>query len=369
MSWNLDDKPILVFWETTRACDLLCKHCRASALHTPPPDELSHEEGIACLDQVVEFGTPYPMLILTGGDVLKRVGLWDTIAAAKQRGLAVAVSPSVTPNLTPEVLKALLDAGVAAISLSLDGADAAGHDELRGVPGTWAKTVELAGVAASLGLRVQINTTVMKWNLRQLPTVFSLIKGRGVDIWEVFFLIHEGRGELLEAASAEECEGVCQFLTESAGYGITVRTVEAPFFRRLVQQREAGPLPWTALGQELVADLHSQIGPPTQPPRSRSAQTRDGKGLVFISYRGDVAPSGFLPVVAGNVREERLAAIYRDNAMFRALRSADSFGGRCGRCEYRDICGGSRARAYTASGDFLAEDPACAYQPPPATSP
>ena len=214
-----------------------------------------------------------------------------------------------------------------------------------------------------MGLRVQINTTVMKWNLRQLPTVFRLIKEKGVDIWEVFFLIHEGRGEQLEAATAEECEGVCQFLAESAGYGLTVRTVEAPFFRRVVQQQKTGTMEWTPLGRELVEDLHQQVGLPNKRPQSRSALTRDGKGLLFISYRGDVTPSGFLPLVAGNLREEGLATLYRDHPMFRALRSASSFGGRCGYCEFRDLCGGSRARAYTSSGDYLAEDSACFYVP------
>lgn len=363
MSWDLSQKPILVFWETTRACDLACKHCRASAMKAPPPDELSHDEGLRVLDQIVEFGKPYPILILTGGDVLKRSGLWEMIAAARQRGIAVAVSPSVTPLLTEEVLKRFLEADVSAISFSLDGSDAEGHDALRGVPGTWERTLQLAGYAAEIGLRVQINTTVMKWNLRQLPTVFRLIKERGVDIWEVFFLIHEGRGEHLEAATADECEGVCQFLAEAAGYGLTVRTVEAPFFRRVVQQHKSGQMEWNEMGRQLVDDLHAQVGLPDKRPQSRSALTRDGNGLLFISYRGDVTPSGFLPVVAGNLREQSLAEIYREQPTFVALRAAESFLGRCGSCDFRQLCGGSRARAYTTSGNYLSEDPACAYTP------
>ncbi|MBS2040639.1 TIGR04053 family radical SAM/SPASM domain-containing protein [bacterium] len=363
MSWDLNQKPILVFWETTRACDLACKHCRASAMKTPPPDELSHEEGLRVLDQIVEFGRPYPILILTGGDVLKRSGLWEMIRAAKERGIAVAVSPSVTPLLTEEVLQRFLAAEVSAISFSLDGSDAEGHDALRGVPGTWERTLQLAGYAAEIGLRVQINTTVMKWNLGQLPTVFRLIKEKGVDIWEVFFLIHEGRGEHLEAATPEECEGVCQFLAEAAGYGLTVRTVEAPFFRRVVQQHKNGQMQPNPLGAELVEELHRQLGPPDKRPQSRSALTRDGNGLLFISYRGDVTPSGFLPVVAGNLREQTLAEIYREQPAFVALRAAESFLGRCGSCDFRQLCGGSRARAYTTSGNYLSEDPACAYTP------
>lgn len=363
MSWDFQQKPILVFWETTRACDLACRHCRASALRTAPPDELSHQEGLNLLDQVTAFGKPFPILVLTGGDVLKRSRIWELIAAARQRGIVVAVSPSVTDNLNESVLQRFLEAGVSAVSFSLDGADAEGHDALRGVPGTWARTLELAGHAAGLGLRVQINTTVMKWNLHQLPDIFQQVKQRGVDIWEVFFLIHEGRGHQLEAASAQECEGVCQFLAEAAGYGLTVRTVEAPFFRRVVQQHKSGQMQENELGLRLTADLHQRLGLPDRRPQSRSAQTRDGNGLLFVNYRGDVTPSGFLPVVAGNLKDTDLTALYQQHATFVALREAESFLGKCGVCDYRSLCGGSRARAFTASGNFLGEDPACAHQP------
>ncbi|MBI3927988.1 MAG: TIGR04053 family radical SAM/SPASM domain-containing protein [Armatimonadetes bacterium] len=364
MAWDMDAKPRLVFWETTRACDLACRHCRASAIATALPGELNHEEGIALVDSVAEFGRPYPILILTGGDVLKRRRLWELITHARSRGIPVAVSPSVTPLLDEQVIRRFAEVPVAAMSLSLDGAGPRSHDELRQVPGTWNRTMELLDVAVAAGIKVQINTTVMGWNLRELPELFELIRSRGAHIWEVFFLIHQGRGTEMGAPTPQECESVCRFLVEAAGYGLVVRTVEAPFFRRVVSQKADGSLPEEdALTRELVADLRRRLGAPTELPRHHSSHTRDGRGIVFVDYKGDVSPSGFLPVVTGNVRTSTLAQIYQEHPLFRELRRAASFGGRCGVCTYRELCGGSRARAFSFTGDSLAEDPACAYQP------
>lgn len=364
VNWNLDDKPILVFWETTRACDLACRHCRASAIPQPLEGELDHQEGLALLDQIVAFGRPSPILVMTGGDVLKRQDLWALLEQARARRIPVALSPAVTPLLTDPVVDRLADSGLSAISLSLDGPDEATHDGLRGVPGTFRRTMECARRAVSAGLKVQINSTVMAENLRLFPAICERLVQAGVGVWEVFFLIATGRGTELSAPGPEECEAVCWMLHEASGYGLTVRTVEAPFFRRVVHQartgnaRDPGPL-----ARDLVADLHRRLGQPSTPPSSHTARTRDGKGIVFVDYQGRVSPSGFLPVVAGNVRQEPLAGIYRESPLFRSLRSAEAFGGRCGRCGYRDLCGGSRSRAYAASGDCLGEDPACVYQP------
>ena len=364
MNWDLNDKPILVFWETTRSCDLACQHCRASAIPDALPGELSHEEGLRLIDQVTEFGKPSPILVMTGGDVLKRQRFWELLDAVRGRGIPVAVSPAVTPLLNEEVIDRLAASGVSAISLSLDGATAEFHDGLRGVPGTFERTLAYLERAVKAGLKVQINSTVMTGNLEQLPALFQLIQERHADIWEVFFLIATGRGTELSAPSPEECESVCWLLNESARYGLVVRTVEGPFFRRVVHQANAGmPPDDQPLTRRLIEDLHRRLGPPTVPPQSRSARTRDGNGIVFVDYKGDVSPSGFLPVVEGNVRERTLADIYRTSPLFQSLRRADSFGGRCGRCAYRNMCGGSRSRAYAAFGDSLAEDPSCAYQP------
>lgn len=363
MSWDLNDKPILVFWEATRACDLACKHCRASAIARALPGELSHDEGLELIDQISGFGKPSPVLVMTGGDVLKRKRFWETLEYVRARGIPVAVSPSVTPLLDESVIDRLAATGVSAMSLSLDGADPDFHDGLRGVPGTFDRTLSYAQRAVEAGLKLQINTTVMAENLESLPQLFQLIHERGVQIWEVFFLIATGRGTELNAPTPEECEAVCCFLNEASGYGITIRTVEAPFFRRVVHQSKDGTATCSPLAQRLIDDLHRRLGPPTMRQRNRSAKTRDGNGIVFVNYKGDVSPSGFLPVVEGNVRETPLTEIYRDSPLFRSLRSAEAFGGRCGRCGYRDICGGSRSRAFAAWGDSLGEDPACVYQP------
>lgn len=361
MAWDFDDKPLLVFWESTRACGLACRHCRAAAIAEALPGELTHAEGIDLIDQVAGFGRPSPILILTGGDVLRRHRLWDLIDHAHSQHVNVAVSPSVTPLLTEDVIRRLVDSGVDSMSLSLDSSTASGHDGLRGVPGTRNRTLELISFAAQMGLRVQINTTVMDWNIDELPLIFRQIHDLGAKVWEVFFLIHEGRGTQMIPASPEQCESVCRFLVASSTYGIVVRTVEAPFFRRVAlepEQPSADPL-----ANRLIDDLQQLMGPVTHRARNKSACTRDGKGIVFIDYQGNVSPSGFLPIVAGNLREATLAGVYRNQELFRQLRLADAFNGKCGRCTYRDLCGGSRARAYSYSQDPLGEDPACVYQP------
>lgn len=362
---NLDERPVLVFWETTRACDLACRHCRASAIPRPLPGELSHAEGLDLIDQVADFGFPRPVLILTGGDVLKRDRLWELVAYARRRGIPLALSPSVTPRLTPEVLDRMAEAEIRMVSFSLDAADPAGHDGLRGVPGTWARTLDLAAQARRRGLKVQINTAVMDWNYRDLPAVFGLVREVGARAWEVFFHIPQGRGSGLSAPAPLQGEAVCRFLVEASRYGVAVRTVEAPFFRRVARQVQRDE--WASPAQELAAvlleDLYRRLGPPPGPPAVGTACTRDGRGIVFVNYRGEVHPSGFLPVSAGDVRSRPLARLYRESPLFQKLRSAEGFGGRCGACPYRHLCGGSRARAFAATGDPLAEDPACAYDP------
>ncbi|MHB2015378.1 MAG: TIGR04053 family radical SAM/SPASM domain-containing protein [Candidatus Xenobia bacterium] len=354
----MDEKPILVFWETTRACDLACRHCRASAISQPLPGELSHEEGLALLDQIAAFGKPSPILILTGGDVLKRHGLFDLIAAARARGIAVSVSPSVTPLLTEARIDELVAAGVDAMSVSIDGASAETHDGMRGVPGTWARSFEIMRYAIQAGLKVQVNSAVTAENLHELPALFAAIHDVPVNIWEVFFLIQTGRGKGLHEPTPEECEAVCWLLYRAAFYGITVRTVEGPFFRRVSRDIEAGA-DMPPLAAQLVNDLHVRLGPGGSRPRARSAYTRDGKGIVFVSHNGLVSPSGFLPAYVDNVRRTPLSTIYRDNTLFQALRAASGFQGACGTCELRELCGGSRARAFAHSGNPFGEDPAC----------
>lgn len=360
---DFGQRPMLVFWEVTRACQLACRHCRASATPDALPGELSGAEGRDLIDQVAGFGRPHPILVLTGGDCLLRPDVFELVAHAESRGVPVAMSPSVTPMLTPEAIARMVDAGVKAVSLSLDGATPATHDGVRGIPGHFDQTIPAIRSLVGAGLRVQINTTVMRRNLEELADVAAIMADTGVDIWEVFFLVHVGRGQATGAITPLEHEHVCHFLYDASHHGFTVRTVEAPFFRRVVVQRRAGgAVPPGEPYAALHARLEERLGPPEPRSTAHTAATRDGKGIVFVAHDGEVYPAGFLPLGLGSVRDRPLAEIYRDHPVLRRIRAAE-FGGRCGRCEFADLCGGSRARAYADTGDPLAEDSACVYQP------
>lgn len=355
---NFDQRPMLVFWETTRACLLACRHCRASASTQPPPGELSHAEGRALIDQVAGFGRPYPILVFTGGDCLMRPDLFELVQYATSLGVPTALSPSVTPLLADQA-DLIARSGVKAVSVSLDGASPATHDGVRGIGGHFDATITAIRDLVACGVTVQINTTVMRANVAELADVARLVTDTGAHIWEVFFLVQVGRGTAAAAISADEHESVCHFLYDASGYGFVVRTVEAPFFRRVVTQRRAGdPPPPAALYQLLTTRLACLLGPPVRPPAAHTSPTRDGKGILFVAHDGTVYPAGFLPLGLGNIRDRPLSDIYRNDPLLRSIRAA-RFTGRCGQCEYADLCGGSRARAYAATGDPLASDPAC----------
>ncbi|RYV50832.1 radical SAM/SPASM domain-containing protein [Pengzhenrongella frigida] len=358
-------RPMLVFWETTRACQLACRHCRASATEQALPGELTTAQGHELIDQVAGFGRPYPILVLTGGDCLLRPDLFELVEHATGLGLPTALAPSVTPSLTPEMIDRIVASGVKAVSISLDGALAATHEGVRGIEGHFDATVHAIRTLAAAGLTVQVNTTVMRANVDELADVAALISSAGAHIWEVFFLVQVGRGVATEAVTPAEHEDICHFLFDASQHGFIVRTVEAPFFRRVVKCRLAGdPAPTTPLYERLSGRLATLMGPSIGRARAHTAATRDGKGIVFVAYDGEVYPAGFLPEPLGNVKTTPIAEIYQDNPLLRQIRAAE-FTGRCGRCEYADLCGGSRARAFAASGDPLGEDPACPYQPGP----
>jgi AdoMet-dependent heme synthase len=361
-------RPILVFWETTRACLLACRHCRASAIPRALPDQLSTDEAKELIRQVVAFGRPYPVLVLTGGDCLMRPDIFELATYAGELGLALAMSPSVTPLLQRDRIARMRRLGVKAVSISLDGARAVTHDSIRGVPGHFAQTVDILADLVAAGIKVQVNTTVMRENVRELADLAALIKSVGVQMWEVFFLVHVGRGVTSKAIGAEDHEAVCHFLVDASRYGFLVRTVEAPFFRRVVTWRRALPpeanvaatFGLSPLYSQLRARLLDRLGPPGERLAAQSVSTRDGKGVVFVAHNGEVFPAGFLPLALGNVRRQQLSNLYRDSPLLQAIRRAQ-FTGRCGRCEFREVCGGSRARAFAATGDPLGEDPACPY--------
>lgn len=356
---RFSDRPLLVFWEMTKACPLACFHCRANAQLVGDPDELSTSEGRQLIDELAAWGRPRPILILTGGDCLMRDDIVALARYAHERTVPVAIAPSVSPRLTEATLLELRDAGVSSASLSLDGALAATHDNVRGIPGHFARTLDAIDLLKSCGFSVQINTTVMPTNVRELADVAALLHDHAVDVWEVFFLITTGRGSDVVATTADENEDVCHFLVDASRYGFTVRTVEAPFFRRVARDRRLGlPSPPSPLYEELRDRLVELLGPASAPVRAPSAATRDGKGIIFVAANGDVYPSGFLPVQLGNVRSAGLASVYREHGLLRDIRDA-TFSGPCGCCELSDHCGGSRSRAFAYYDDALASDPGC----------
>jgi len=366
--WPFDEKPLLVFWETTKACMLKCKHCRAEAILEPLPGELSTEEGYRLIEDVAGFGKPYPILVFTGGDPLMRDDIFQLMGHAASLGIPVAVAPAVSPRLTREAMERFASLG-ASVSLSLDSPYPRVHDSIRGVEGTWEKTVEALKTLKGLGVRVQVNTVVMRSTVEGLADMVKLLVDLGVPAWEVFYYVPTGRGARSEDLTPSEWEDVSHFLYEASRH-IVVRTTEGPMFRRVTLIRRAleekGVDPDEALRpgplyRRLVERLRSLLGRGGR-ARAQTAGTRDGRGIVFVAYNGNVYPSGFLPYPAGNVRRTSLRDIYRGSPLMQRLRRGE-LGGRCGACEFKDICGGSRARAYAYHGDPFAEDPACGYVP------
>ncbi|HYB45501.1 MAG TPA: TIGR04053 family radical SAM/SPASM domain-containing protein [Nitrososphaerales archaeon] len=361
---DVSQAPLFVCWETTKACLLACRHCRAKAIRRPVQGELDHSQGLALIDQLLDFGEPYPALLLTGGDPLMRDDFFDLVEHAKKSGLYVAVAASVTPKLNEMSIARMKELDVDIMSVSLDGATPSTHDRLRGVPGTWAATVQALRNARRAGLRAQVNTTVMRSNIDELADIFHIVKEAGSVAWEVFFLIRTGRGASLESLQPSECEEVMHFLYDASQYGMPVRTAEGPNFRRVRVEREKEMAPpMGQIYQKLAGRLKVLEGEPIDQPSVKVSHTGDGKGIMFVGHNGEVYPSGFLPVLTGRAPSENLVSIYRSNTLFADLRDPSKLKGRCGACEYNTICGGSRSRAFAELGDAFGEDPACPYIP------
>lgn len=339
-----------VYWEVTRACALACRHCRAEAAPAPDPRQLSFEEGIALLRQIRDFGDPLPQLILTGGDPLERPDLFALIDEAKSLGIGVSITPAATPALTREVLVRLQQHGVEGLGLSLDGSAAPRHDSIRGIPGTFARTIQAMLWAQELGMPLQVNTLVSAETADDIPSIYELLKGFGVTRWSLFFLISVGRGNLLQPLSPEDGERLMSWIYDTSLVApFIVATTEAPSYRRVALER-------------MRADglTGEQIRRSTA---FRGFGIRDGHGIVFVSHTGEICPAGFLPLAVGNVRQQNLADVYRNAPEFQALHDPSQFEGRCGVCQYHQICGGSRSRAFGATGNILASDPFCTHEP------
>lgn len=342
--YDFDDRAFLVFWEITRACALACSHCRAEAQSHRHPDELDHAQALELISQLAAWKPP--MLILTGGDPLMRRDVMELIRAAKDSGLHVGLSPAATNRLVHADFSDLKAAGVQRMSLSLDGATRESHDAFRGVPGTWDRTMEAVKKAHAAGLDLQINTTLTRSNLKDYEEFKQLMFELKPAMWSVFLLIPTGRAGIEELPDAADLERVFEDMADLVGNApFAVKTTEGHHFRRVVMQRKG------AKEGKKRPGMRSPLG------------IRDGRGVMFISHTGEVSPSGFLPMVCGNVKDTHPAEIYRNHPLFVSLRDNDALGGKCGVCEFRKVCGGSRARAYGVSGDPFAEDPSCVYQP------
>jgi len=361
---DFDQAPFLVIWEVTQACALACRHCRASASPGRDPFELTTEEGKRVIREVAGMGTP--LLIFSGGDPVNRPDLLELIRCSKDQGLRTATIPAATDCLTRALVRDLKQAGLDQMALSLDFPDAERHDAFRGVPGAFAKTLEGVAWAHEEGLPLQINTTICGETAPHFEKMAAFVEGLGVVFWEVFFLVPTGRGSVLQGLTASECEKLFEVIYRVQKKGrFIVKVTEAPHYRRHVAQRErrqAGERPRPEGLAAMPAILTQSEGPGHTvglAPRG----VNSGNGFLFVSHRGEIFPSGFLPLTVGNVREMGLADAYRSSDLFRRLRTPDLLRGRCGRCEFRDICGGSRSRAFGLTGDAFETDPWCAYEP------
>lgn len=363
---DVSSRPFIVIWEVTRACQLACLHCRADAIKRRNPLELNASESRALLDSIASFPTPHPLVVLTGGDPFERPDLADLVRYGTSLGLSVSLSPSVTPNLTGERLQEMRDAGARAVSLSLDGATAATHDGFRGIAGTFGQTLDAARLVRDRGFRLQVNSTATRDNVHELPSLLARVVDLGAALWSVFFLVPTGRGQQLRTLSADQVEDVLHWLADVSDV-IAIKTTEAPHYRRVVMQRAAGQA--GSVRGPLYDELTSATSMALQGMQLRQRPARPpidvnaGRGFVFIDHQGKVYPSGFLPHVAGDVRTQDLVTIYRESPVFRALRSPELLRGKCGRCAFRDVCGGSRSHAYAVTGDLLDSDPSCSYDP------
>ncbi len=427
---NFDETPFLAIWEVTQSCDLACKHCRAAAQPIAHPDELSNAEGKALIDQIADMHIP--IFVFTGGDPMKRQDVFELIRYAADKGVQVALTPSATPLLTREAIFKLKEAGLVRLGISLDGSTPEIHDTFRGLPGAWARTIQAIQWANEAGIPIQVHSTISRHNANDLDNLCNLFEKLAIVMWNVFFLVPVGRGQLGDLLSGEEFEQVFGKIYElSHRVSFQIKTTEAMHYRRYLlqhnlEERKIGhghghpgaTRPSSALtsqdvvsaalnghdtsaalqGHDTFAALNGHDAPaalkghdfshaensvkknggalapayepgaPTADAKTRTAswatrRVNDGKGFMFISHVGNVYPSGFLPIHAGNIRETPLADIYRHAPIFKSLRDTSKLEGKCGACEYKEICGGSRARAYAVTGDPLAQEPCCIYQP------
>lgn len=383
-------KPRLIFWEVTKGCNLRCIHCRATATELSSPSDLSTPRALEIITQIAEFANP--ILVLSGGEPLYRADIFNLARFATDKGLRVALATNGT-MVTREIARRIVNAGVKRVSISLDGADALTHDTFRGIPGAFDAAVYGLRNLRDLGMSVQINMTIARHNARQLPAVLELARGLGADALHTFLLVPVGCGVNIAEAQMvppQEYEEMLNwFYDRSLEGGIELKATCAPHYFRVVRQRRAaerraatsaqaaeiGPaemmmpgstgviLQPTGKNAELAGLKH---GHPGGDPSAMNAMTKGclaGTGVCFISHEGEVFPCGYLPAIAGDLRRQAFSDIWTNSEVFAQLRDTGGLKGKCGCCEFRNICMGCRARAFAASGDFMAEEPFCIYQP------
>jgi radical SAM protein len=364
---DYDRQPFLAIWETTQACDLACKHCRASAQPLAHPSQLNTAEATNLIDQIADLQVP--LFVFTGGDPLKRPDIFQLIEHAAKRGVHSALTPSATPLLTRDAIFRMKDAGLARLAVSLDGSVPEIHDSIRGIAGTWERTVEALHWANEASLPIQVHTVVSRLNIADLDRLSVFLTEKQIVMWSFFFLVPVGRGKTDDLLTGQEFEDVFAKMWDlTKRVPFAIKTTEAMHYRRyLMQQRLKEGKTASGFDRPGHPGGHSGAGPgqgsEQQAVGWATKRVNDGRGFVFISHTGKVYPSGFLPIEGGDLHNDTLAHIYQESPIFVKLRNSDLLEGKCGACEFRNICGGSRARAYALTGDVMAEEPCCIYQP------
>lgn len=356
---DFNQTPFIAFWEMTKACALACRHCRAVAQPRRNPMELTTDEGLRLLGEIADLGTP--LMVLTGGDALMRPDLLEFIKYSNDRGMRVSLAPSATRLVTVDMMGKAKDAGLARASISVDGSTADIHDAFRRTPGSFDRTIKAIQAVGEAGVSLQINTSVSRYNLSDLNNMVDFVAKCKAVMWDVFFIVPTGRGQQEDMITPSQHEAVFNWLYDlTRQVPFDIKTTAAEHYRRVSLQRRLVE----------AAELNTKNPGMAKPGfhngdsiRRASKGVNDGNGCCFISHIGEVYPSGFLPVVAGNVRQQSITEIYRKSPIFVELRDTSRIKGKCGCCEYKNICGGSRARAYAVTGDYMAEEPNCIYQP------
>ncbi len=353
--------PFVVIWETTRACDLACRHCRAEAVPYRSPDELSTDEAKAMLRKVREFGNV--VFVMSGGDCLKRPDVFELVDYGFKLGLRMGVTPATTPLATPQAIRDFKNAGLSRLAVSLDGSTPEIHDAFRRVDGSFDWGMRILEESRRIGLSTQVNTVIARHNIDDFDNLAALMERLGIVFWEVFFLVPTGRAKPGDVASAEEYETIFNKMYDlSKTAPFDIKATAAPQYSRVIMERQVAErragsreeAPDTMTGGVMFS-LSDGIG--------RARSVNDGDGFMFISHTGEIMPSGFLPIPAGNIRRDDLVRVYRESPIFTQLRDRAQIKGKCGVCEYLKVCGGSRARAYGMTGDFMESEPFCAHVP------